>query len=71
MCIGHSTVRVKIYMKDTSIIQHEFKDYVLSAEPNDNGDLIVYRSHLNMISAQPIASYAAGTWKRQELVWDE
>ena len=49
---------------------YEFDSYTLSAEPNENGDLTIYRSHINMLSPQPIASYAVGTWTKTKTLWD-
>ena len=59
-------MKVKIYFKDQPVIEHEDDHYIIIAEPNANGDLIVYRDHLNLLERQPIASYAAGGWVKHE-----
>lgn len=46
-------------------------DYIWTAEPNEHGDLVVYRNHINMLSPQPIASFAAGEWSFHETVWED
>ena len=61
-------MRVEVQMRDGSTKILESDGYVLFAEPNDHGDLIVYRNHINMITPQPIASFAAGEWVFQEIV---
>jgi len=53
------------------VVEFEDTGYILTAEPNDHGDLIVYRDHLNMITPRSIASYAVGEWISHETVWDE
>lgn len=63
-------MKIKVWMKDGAAKEHGGGDYVMVAEPNEHGDLIIYRNHLNMITPQPVASYAAGEWSRHETTWD-
>ena len=64
---------MKIIVKISEFHQvvHEYEGYTMLAEPNDHGDLIVYRTHENMLGPQPVASYAAGHWISQTVAWDE
>lgn len=65
-------------MSDGTTKDHSCEGYILGAEPNEHGDLVVYRTHANMLAAQAnmlaaqtMASYAAGHWLSHEMVWGD
>ena len=60
-----------IKLQSGEVVEFEDTGYIVSAEPNNHGGLVVYRTHENMIGAQSIASYAVGEWISHETVWDE
>lgn len=64
---------IRVKLKNGTVEDH--KDYEdgcwLNAEPNRNGDLVIYRNHSNMLSPHPIVSYAAGEWSAMHTVEDE
>ncbi len=55
-------MNVIVKLTSGGIKEYEGGDYQLEAEPNANGDLVIRRSHENMLVVQVIASHAAGTW---------
>jgi len=65
-------MKIKVNMKhfDAPVIYY-CKGYTVTAEPNSNGDLVIYRMHENMLAPQIIASLASGEWLSHEVIWGD
>jgi len=64
-------MKVRVQIRKGVFVTHEFEGYIVTAKPNEYGDLIVWRDHSNMITPQCMASYAAGQWLTHDIIWEE
>ena len=67
-------MKVMVRKKNGDVEEHGSEGYMVAAEPNEHGDLIIYRvADTSMMGGRPtpIASYAADEWCSHKTIWDD